>query len=1006
MSMKRRHKRSQVLPVGIAIFASATGSVYAQSNTANVSDNIVVTGSRVERTGFTTPNPITVVDADLTESLGIVNVSETLELLPQNSSYISATNAGRGPINIGAEVANLRGLNPYYGTRTLTLVDTRRHVPTTNTGSVDSGVIPSMLVKRVEVVTGGATAAYGSDAVAGVVNILLDHELEGFKGQVDYGQTFRNDGGNEHGSFAFGTRLLDDRAHVMFGIEYQKQHSIDHCSTDRAWCAESWAEVVNPNYTGASPNGLPNYVISPNVKLSDRTTFGVFPSGAAGRNNPAGLQNTRFNEAGTAVLDFDRGDLVTTGTFGQRIGGDGDNVSPYYYSVLMVPTERLSAYGRAQYDFNDSTSMFAEVSYASRDSVRAGGSFGPNNDVIYPDNVYLTPAVQALFGTQTFALFTKQNDYPSPNFTDNTTWRGTLGFEGELPFNEWRWDAYVQFGDHKTSQVQNNVRVQDNTVATGALVGGGATAPTGTNNFYRWALDAVDGDPGPGVTPVCRITLTNPGLADDCVPMNVFGDGSNTDPAAIAYATRTLMEDFTYKQQVYAANVRGDLFEGFGAGPVGAAFGVEYRHEKGDVEHFNLPYYNQFVVSYGEEYAGKIDVIEGYGEFNLPLLRDAPIAESLEANFAVRYTHNKTENPLTGDSASNSLTSWKISAVWDPTSWLRVRATRSRDGRAASFRDLYARSLQVGGFFGTLTNPWNADDAVPANVSDPSTVLTGGNVDARPEKADTTTLGFVLQPEGVLQGFRLSVDWFEVDLKDAITSGGLGAQTIVDQCYSVSAYCDRIEGVSDGAGGFNDITFIDNGAVNLGSVTSRGVDIEAAYLLPLGDMSESLAGDVTFRVLATYLYDTIVDPGNGGSVVNWAGQTGPGAYFANFNPSPKWNITSWLGYRYGGFQTTLQMNYIDSGVYNYLRTGPQDAGFSNTSAFSISDNRVKSRAYFNLSATYDIPFGEDRSVQLFGTIYNLFDKAPPVAPNITYPTNPVLFDTLGARFRAGVRVKF
>src|SRR5690349_1504378 len=187
------------------------------------SEEIIVTGSRVSRSGFDSSQPLTTIDSQQIENLGLVNVGDVVRTLPQNTPFFTETNVGIGNFNVGAQLANLRGLNPFFGTRTLTLVDTRRVVPTTEGGAVDLTLIPSMLVQRTEVVTGGASAQYGSDAIAGVVNVILDKNLDGVKAQVDYGQTAEGDGGDTHASFAWGTPFGDDRGHVIAGIEYQKQ---------------------------------------------------------------------------------------------------------------------------------------------------------------------------------------------------------------------------------------------------------------------------------------------------------------------------------------------------------------------------------------------------------------------------------------------------------------------------------------------------------------------------------------------------------------------------------------------------------------------------------------------------------------------------------------------------------------------------------------------------------------------------------------------------------------
>src|SRR5688572_12955388 len=292
----------------LAIAVAASLPALAQEQ----AEEIVVTGSRVSRSGFDSSQPLTTIDSQQIENLGLVNVGDVVRTLPQNTPFFTETNVGIGNFNVGAQLANLRGLNPFFGTRTLTLVDTRRVVPTTEGGAVDLTLIPSMLVERTEVVTGGASAQYGSDAIAGVVNVILDKDLEGMKAQVDYGQTAEGDGGDTHASFAWGTGFGDDgRGHVIAGLEYQKQDSIGPCSYTRDWCNEGWGIA---NYAGVP--GQPNFVIAPNAKQTTSqygliqsclTALCALPPGTpAGTPLPLGPYLT-FNADGAAVSPFNYG---------------------------------------------------------------------------------------------------------------------------------------------------------------------------------------------------------------------------------------------------------------------------------------------------------------------------------------------------------------------------------------------------------------------------------------------------------------------------------------------------------------------------------------------------------------------------------------------------------------------------------------------------------------------------------------------------------------------------
>ena len=279
-----------------AAVAAAMGPQLASAQ-AQPTEEVIVTGSRVSRSGFDSPQPVTAISAEQIENLGLVNVGDIARTMPQNTPFFTETNVGVGNFNVGAQLANLRGLNPFFGTRTLTLVDTRRVVPNSEGSAVDLTLIPSALVERMDVVTGGASAAYGSDAIAGVVNVILNKDLDGFKAQVDYGQTTEGDGEDMHASLGFGMPFGDnDRGHMLIGAEFQQQDPIGPCATTRDWCAESWATHTNDGF--AAGNGQPNFVVAGPSKLPTTET-GLF--------TPFGGVQQQFNTAGTALVPYNPG---------------------------------------------------------------------------------------------------------------------------------------------------------------------------------------------------------------------------------------------------------------------------------------------------------------------------------------------------------------------------------------------------------------------------------------------------------------------------------------------------------------------------------------------------------------------------------------------------------------------------------------------------------------------------------------------------------------------------
>jgi outer membrane receptor protein involved in Fe transport len=962
---------------------------------------IVVTGSRIQRTGgFDQPTPATVFGAEQVADLGIVNAGDIVELMPQNTAFVSDAVAGiTAGADVGASYANLRGLNPSLGTRTLTLVNTRRFVPTSDGGAVDLNLIPTAMIERVETVTGGASAAYGSDAVAGVVNILLDTDLEGIRAQADYGQTFRGDGEGWHGSLVYGTRI-GDRGHLVLGGEYEKKEGIGDCFKVRLWCAEGWDVYTNANnilpdgspsghnLPGTPGYGQPNFIIGPGSRQAFNDPRGVVRNRGPA---PQEARNWRFTDDGTGIVQFDPGQYVSFTTFGPRMGGDG--ASTYDDSDIQTPLERWVGYLYGEYELTDGITASAELTYANREASNSGVTAGPRSTYfVNADNAFLPEELRVLLDGSPFSLGKDVDaQIPAYNEAKAEVWRGVVGLSGELG-SRWNWDAYYQYGRNDRHQFSRYSRV---------------------NTEFQYGLDAVV-DPATGNI-VCRELLdADPDpRAQGCVPMNLFGL-DNLDQAAIDYAYRPVVEDFVYSQHVAAASVNGTLFDGW-AGPIGAAAGAEYRSEGGDVTHGDIPNYTDYAFTFGLDYGGDIEVFEAFGELNVPLLRDSPIGELLEVNGAARWSKNTATNSYTDEETSNEAVSWKLSGIYEIGGGIRLRGSRSRDIRAAGFRELFERNApsEEGSTLGIVNSP----DRAPNANDDATPILNGGSFALEPEKADTTTAGIVFQPEFV-PGLRLSADWYQIELEDAVSI--LGAQTIVDFCEDYTLFCDRITrgpdtGVAFGQPGDGGITFVDARRVNLGSVTVRGFDFELDYRLNLADVSQALGdGRLGLRLLANHQYDQVVQPDPSVESRDFAGQTGPVFGGGNLSPTPDWMFSGFLSYDNGGFNTTLSMRKINSGIYNIDRIGPDDPGYDPTLPDTINDNTVDGRTYFNLAMSYEIPLGggSDRAVEVFGSIENLFDTDPPVAPGggggggSNYPTNPVFFDTFGARFRTGIRVRY
>ena len=970
--------------VASAVAAALEAQVQAQV-TDGTTEEIFVTGSRISRQGFDAPTPVTAIDSDYLLELGYVNVGAAVQQLPINKASLTPETNGFGSFNVGAQIVNLRALG---SNRTLTLVDGRRHIPSTDTANVDLNLIPPLLLERTEVVTGGASAAYGSDALAGVVNVILDKNLEGLRFQADYYQTGEGDGESMHFSAAGGTDLFDGRAHLIVGGEYEDAEGIDSCMLNRDWCRNLPGVITN---SLSATNGEPRNIVTDDVRMGGMTSGGLIVgtnfvgtgyipgSNTAGNGVPPTLLPTnpfygrQFDAAGNLV-PFQNGAYYNNNNPNQQ-GGDG--FSRGETVNVRVPVERLSIFSHLNFELTDTTNLFFEVSGGTVDSWNLGAARWFNNQfsvLIHRDNPYLPAAAAQTMDANAITSFRLGKHWDDwgrvESHSNNEVYRFVVGANGELS-DGWTWDTYYQLGYNSREQYLLRQSI--------------------TNNHYR-ALNAAT-NPANG-QPICRDLLsTNPAVvsaAAGCVPLNPFGT-DNWDPAARDYALGTLQEWYKMNEYVVAANVQGELFD-VGGGPVGVAAGMEYREDSGAITHDECGLRSCYWQNYGDDFAGDLEVTEGYVELAMPFMRDKRGARLLELDAALRQTHYRNSQPTHTEhhndgtdefvdfrSSTIDATTFKFSALYDPTDWLRFRATKSRDIRAPNFDELYSRTESLG--FTGVSNPWTG-------IQDTPITITSGNVNLDPEEGDTRTVGVVFSPNWSWgEGFRLSVDWWDIKIHGAVSR--LGVNPIITQCYAGNQeLCDLI----DTPGGT--ITEVRNATLNLDVYQTSGVDIEAAYSLPLDG-----GANLGFRLFATRTDEvaTIIN----GVTTDYVGVTG-GAAFAQ----PEWSLNGTVSYSRDAFSVSLQGRYIDSGLNNVQWLQPGDPGYTPASPFSTNDNTVPSAFYTSLSGRYTLPFGSERSWELFATINNLTDKEPPIVPTGDYPTNPAFFDQVGRAVRLGVRADF
>lgn len=938
------------LALGCAFPAIAQDAGEPAEDAAADSQPIIVTGSRIARSGFDSPTPLTTIGSEQIGRQGASNVADVLNEIPAFRPQSTPSTTAIFVNNIGASTADLRGLG---ANRTLVLIDGRRVVPATvaggsfaPAGTVDLNMVPTSLIERAEVVTGGASAAYGSDAVAGVVNLILDTDLEGIRASAQWGKADAGDDEEWVVSLAGGTSFADGAGRFVAGVEYVDDQGTGDCYS-RDWCSLSYNTVSNPFIDPANPQlgrvspGDPATLILPNTRVATATFNGQIIAGP--------LRGTEFNPDGT-TFQHDYGTFFGAGIF--QSGGGDPQLAFYQNFPISSPSERINSFAHAEYDISDSVNLFVEGSYGRVEGSTIGAQrrdLGPR--AITRDNAFLPDSVAAqmdAFSLPTILVSRIWNDIgPQLGSVKRETYRGVGGINAELG-GGWSLDAYYQYGRTDYAQTGRNTTI---------------------NSRMVYALDAVI-DPDTDA-PVCRAVLEGDAAAAGCEPLNIFGAGSPS-AAAIGYVTGTATQTTRMTQHVASLAVQGDLVD-LWAGPLSVASGVEFRKDSASGTADPISQALDFYTSPGSPIDGELEVWEGFVEAVLPL------SSTAEINGAVR---------LTDYSTSGTVTTWKIGADWEPFDWLRLRATRSRDIRAPNVFELFGTPQSS---FQSILDPQTGAQVL-------SSVLLGGNTALRPETADTWTAGIVLQPYIDTGSLRVSVDYYDIELDGAVST--LGAQVIVDRCDAGAAdLCEFVTRDNDGT-----ITRVRNFNLNLNTLITRGWDIEASYSLPLSTFSNGMDGDVSLRILSTVV-DDLITVDSSGTSIDRAGMNG--SPVSQPSGMPRYIINSYLTYSTDPFSAQLQLRHISGGRYNTSLVGPDEAAYDPALPNSINDNRIGAWTYVNFNASYALWRDGDRKAELFGVIHNLFDKDPPVdAPSSFGPTNNVLYDVVGRSYKVGVRVRY
>jgi outer membrane receptor protein involved in Fe transport len=756
-----------------AVQAQTTPSDAASADELVSNQDIVVTGSRIIADGFQQPTPVTVVgQAEITRQAP-PTIAAYLNQLP---SFGNATSAKNPAINVaggGAEFVNLRNLG---ATRTLVLLDNRRVVESTTAGGVDTVTLPFGLIKRVEVVTGGASAAWGSDAVAGVVNFVLDRDYQGFGVNVESGVSQRGDAGYVKANLTAGHSFADGKGRFVAEFDYFNQPSgVDLIDRD---FFKSRAVVNNPAYVAG--NGQPRQITVSNVGTSNVSPGGVITSGS--------LRGTQFLGASGTPAPYDFGNqsgLV-------QYGGDFDNTVGLARS-MSTPLNYANIFGHLEYDVLPGVTAYVEGFYGKSNYNENGYLYylrQGNVTINVAENAYLNPAIRDQLlaaGETTFNMGKNTVDFgPPTSHNTRDVWRVVAGLDGEIG-SSWKWHAYYTHGDSRTKLYAYN-----NTIIA---------------NFNK-AVDAVRHPVTDEI--VCRSTLTNPG--DGCAPLNLFGVGV-ASPEAIAYTHGTAFQHMIVKLDVASVDASGTVFS-LPAGDVSVAFGADYIRNEASATQDALALARAFAVQNFQPFYGKRHIKEGFVEAVIPILKDVPLAQKLELNAAARITDYST---------SGSVKTWKVGISNQVFDDLRIRGTLSRDIRAPTLTDLFSG--------GVLTQQPVYDSLTDRTY--PQYTNARGNPALKPELADTATVGIVYSPS-FIPGLQLSVDYYRISLKGAIASIS-AAQELAFCNAGQTQYCQYIHRDENQA-----ILSIDTVPVNVASLKTRGWDFELGYRGGIGPGQISL----------------------------------------------------------------------------------------------------------------------------------------------------------------------
>ncbi|WP_407353829.1 TonB-dependent receptor domain-containing protein [Luteimonas sp. R10] len=1007
---------------GMTATLSAGGGFPGQdpsSSTAGAADRdtatlagVVVTGTRIRRDTIDTPTPIVGLSAEELDDTGAQDLNETIAELPFVSQSNSATSSGDNAQSEGLSTVDLRALGD---NRTLVLIDGRRTVSNSaQANRVSLSSIPDDFIDRVEIITGGASSVYGSDAIAGVVNIITESDQTGFRVKALGGISEEGDDERREVTASWGTRFDGDRGYFLVSGTHEKRWGIAATDRDFALIEADFdydtGRGIN-EFNGIDPEGgpggdFPANTFPPNLMRDRLTTF--FPGGIFDA-NVSGTDPIGYFDPGDNQFAF-LGDDVTAGDVADRFG-ESDRV----FNNILNPRERYLGASKINYRLTDSTEVFAQVQAAREEtlSVRRpqslddAGDFSfvnPDTGLLEMDNGVGTidrddPLV-ALFAPAQLRTsdgrrglgdidWARRFDEVGRTETENerTTVRAWFGARGDAWGDYWRWEATVGYGDFTQHQVRRNE------VNLRALEQGLRT------EFV----------PGSTTEIRCR---SEEARAEGCVPVNIFGIGS-ISPEAIDYIRADLRLDANIRQQTFQSIFDGPLFD-LPAGPVLAAFGAEYRKDTLRLRNDDLSRNGGTTEITVPDTDGSISAYEGFAEVNIPLLADRPFAENLNLDLSARLANYDI------DTVGNVFT-YRAGVSWKPIEDIHFRVQYARAERAPDLTELFspARGDTDSGIVdpcdgvdantpGAIGSNCRADPGIVAVIeeggvfeTDLGTLLSTneGNINLESETSDSWTAGVVLTPR-FIPGLALSLDYYDITIDNVIEL--FDNNLLLRSCYesdqpvAQNDFCSRVARDQDDG----EITLIRQFETNSDRLSTRGLDFAAQYRFDLE--SFGVPGQFDLRANATHVLDR---------EITRLGVTTDTRDSLADAPAFKWRALGSLAWRHDDFRLRYSVEYFSTILDSRERLLEyQEVLQEIPDAERPLFLRYPAVWEHSISASYEFDSGSP-DLRIFAGVNNIFDKISPFAPDGDVESGRRsnfngTYDVRGRRYFLGAEFRF